>query len=163
MRLSNIIKMICGHKQNVLILDDDEDNVELMVNYLHKIRNVKIYKSYNPTDAENKLNMIDFSLIILDIQMPVMDGYELATRIKSGHYKMNKNTPVIFITGVYNSFLNKMKGYNIGSIDYIEKPISQKDFIKSVRKYLNSSDEKGDNDKFFLRERLNNMKKSLKL
>ena len=125
---------------------------------LKKIRGLKIYKSYDPLEAEKLIETIDFSLFLLDIQMNNMDGYELATKIKYGKYGKNIDTPIIFITAIYETNEDKMKGYNIGSIDYIIKPID-KSIRKKVKSYLNKKDK--NNTKFFSEERMNNIKNSM--
>jgi len=142
--------------QNILIVDDTVDNVTLLEGYIEKIKGVKIYKSYNPFDAEKLLKTIDFSLLLLDIQMNEMDGYELATKIKYGKYGRNNDTPIIFITAIYETNEDKLKGYNIGSIDYIIKPIDN-NIKNKVETYLNIS------EKSITIEKLNNIKKSINL
>lgn len=157
--LSKIINYIGIGVHNILVVDDVEENVELLENYLDTLRWVRVYKSYDGFGAEKLLKKIDFSLIILDIQMPKMDGYELATKIKSNKYNRNKLTEIIFVTGIYNSEIDKMKGYNIGSIDYILKPIEYDIFIEKVKNYISKMDD-GDN-KYFLNQRMDNIKKSI--
>lgn len=151
--LSNIFNT---KTHNILIVDDTVDNVTLLEGYIEKIKGVKIYKSYSPLDAEKLLETVDFSLLLLDIQMNDMDGYELATKIKYGKYGKNIDTPIVFITAIYETNEDKMKGYNIGSIDYIIKPIDN-DIKKKVETYLNS------NDKSITIEKLDNIKKSINI
>jgi DNA-binding response OmpR family regulator len=142
---------------NVLIVDDFLDNLDLIDNYLNQLNGVKIYKYTDPLESEKVLKTINFSLIILDIQMPNIDGFELATKIKYGYYNKNKETPIIFITGVYNNNFYKIKGYNIGSVDYILKPIDYDVFIKKVRNYLYKS------IKYVNNKRIENIKKSINI
>jgi len=141
---------------NILIVDDTVDNVTLLEGYIEKIKDVKIYKSYNPFGAEKLLKEIDFSLLLLDIQMNGMDGYELATKIKYGKYGKNIDTPIVFITAIYETNEDKIKGYNIGSIDYIIKPIDN-NIKKKVEDYLYSSKKIISNKKF------DNIKKSINM
>jgi DNA-binding response OmpR family regulator len=156
MNLIKRIKQKLIKKPNVLVVDDIESNVELIVSYLN-ILNIKSYKSMSSIESEKLLKTIDFSLIILDIQMPYIDGYELATNIKYGKYNRNEKTPIMFVTGIYNSDIDKMKGYNIGSIDYILKPIDYDSFLYKVKKYVKKD------DKELMIDRFNNIKKSIEL
>jgi len=147
--------------KNILIVDDTEDNVSLLEGYLKEIKGIKIYKSYDPIKAEDILRDVDFSLLLLDIQMNNMDGYELATKIKYNKYGKNSDTPIIFITAIYNNDKDKMKGYNIGSIDYIIKPINN-DIVNKVKYYLNITNKKNSKEQFLL-QRMNNIKNSISI
>lgn len=154
------MKNILGfNKKKVMVLDDIEYNVELISNYLDDINCIKTYKMYNPLNAEKFLKKIKFDLLIFDIQMPEIDGYELVMRIKNDENNINKNTPIIFITGIYDSDLDKMKGFNIGSIDYIIKPIEYKSFMYKVKKYLKI----GNNDNLFFDVKRYNIKNTIDL
>ena len=158
MKISNIFNKLIN---NILIVDDNEDNVSLLEGYLSDIKGIRIYKSYNPLDAEELLKTIDFSLLLLDIQMNDMDGYELATRIKYNNYGKNSNTPIVFITAIYDNDIDKMRGYNIGSIDYIIKPITI-DIVKKIRNYLDITNKKNSNKNFVI-QRMDNINKSIKM
>jgi len=157
----NILSKLFPKNHNILIVDDIEDNVSLLESYLEKINGLKIYKSYNPLDAIETIKTVDFSLLLLDIQMTNIDGYELATKIKYGEYGRNINTPIIFVTAIYSTNKDKMKGYNIGSIDYIVKPID-KSIIEKVKKYLQHSNDVKSNN-FYISQRIDNIKKSINI
>ena len=73
----NFKRLFYQNDYKILVVDDVEENVELIENYLNTITGVDVYKSYSSLGAEKELRRVDFSLIILDIQMPYMDGYEL--------------------------------------------------------------------------------------
>lgn len=152
-----ISKINLKKKYNVLIVDDVVDNVELLDNYLDKSY-IKVYKHYNPLESVKDLSTIDFSLLVLDIQMPNLNGYDLALNIKTGKYgDLNKDKPIIFITGIYGDNESKMKGYNIGSIDYILKPVDYENFETKVDFYLDNINDKN----ILLEERMKNIKKSI--
>src|SRR3569833_2090512 len=72
-------------------------------------------------DALRKLLEQEFALILLDISMPEMDGLETARMIRQ-HPRFER-TPIIFVTGVHISEMDRLKGYRIGAIDYISVPI----------------------------------------
>jgi len=144
-------------KYNILIVDDIKENVDLIESYLKEKKEIKIYKSYDPLKSETILKKVNFSLILLDIQMPNLNGYELATKIKNGEYIKNKLVPIVFITGIYDNINDKMKGYNIGSIDYILKPINI-DIINKIEKYIHIK-----TNKQLLKQRIFNIKKSINI
>ncbi|MFX9069692.1 response regulator, partial [Acinetobacter baumannii] len=64
----------------------------------------------------------EFALILLDVNMPEMDGFEVAALLCEE--SRTKNTPIIFVTAAYADDLNRIKGYTFGAVDYIAKPIN---------------------------------------
>jgi len=76
---------------------------------------------------------LDISLIILDIQMPGMDGFETAKYLKNN--PKTKNIPVIFLTAAFKKEEFQQKGFEIGAIDYLTKPIEDQQFINKINLY----------------------------
>jgi len=107
-------------QQTVLIVDDARENI----NYLAEILKTN-FKIRVATNGEKALE-IAFSdnppdLILLDIVMPDIDGYQVCKRLKSSF--LTKNIPVIFITGKINEE-DEIYGFSLGAVDYIKKPFS---------------------------------------
>lgn len=102
----------------VMIVDDNPMNVELLEEILSKL-NLQISSYLKPKEACQSMLHEKFDLFLLDIMMPEMSGFELAKKIKETPH--NKNTPIIFISALSDSH-NKIKGYDLGSYAYIEKP-----------------------------------------
>lgn len=102
----------------VMIVDDNPMNVELLEEILSKF-NLKISSFLKPKEACQAMLHEKFDLFLLDVMMPEMSGFELAKKIKDS--TENQNTPIIFISALSDTH-NKMKGYNLGSFAYIEKP-----------------------------------------
>lgn len=102
----------------VMIVDDNPMNVELLEEILSKL-NLQIFSFLKPQEACQVMLHEKFDLFLLDIMMPDMSGFELAKKIKETPH--NKNTPMIFISALSDSH-NKIKGYDLGSCAYIEKP-----------------------------------------
>lgn len=75
-----------------------------------------------------------FALILLDVNMPDMDGFEVATLL--GETEQLRDTPVIFVTAAYADDLNRLKGYRSGAVDYIAKPINDVILRSKVRVFL---------------------------
>lgn len=105
-------------ESKVMIVDDNSMNVELLEEILSKC-NLKISSYSKPKEACQAILHEKFDLFLLDVMMPEMSGFELAKKIKDS--AQNKNTPIIFISALSDTH-NKMKGYNLGSFAYIEKP-----------------------------------------
>ncbi len=108
--------------RTILIADDEADIVELLEYNLQ-------HEGYNVLSAPNGLIALEMAqkhqpdLVILDVMMPEMTGYEVATSMKS-HTK-TKNIPFIFLTA-RSEEENEIKGLNLGADDYIHKPIKPK-------------------------------------
>lgn len=102
----------------VMIVDDNLMNIELLEEVLSKF-NLNISTFLKPKEACKAMINEKFDLFLLDVMMPEMSGFELAKKIKDTQH--NQNTPIIFISALSDSH-NKIKGYNLGSFAYIEKP-----------------------------------------
>lgn len=89
----------------------------------------------NGREAMQLLRTRGFSLIILDIQMPIMDGFEVMQRIKD---ELKLDTPVIMVTAMGDEE-DIIKGYDLGATDYILKPFSDVQLIARVKSLLKSS------------------------
>lgn len=109
-------------KIKILLVDDREDNLLSMELVLEKDG----YLFSKATSGKDALKILlkdqDFSLILLDVKMPIMDGYETAGII----YQREKlrNIPIIFITGQDYEDASVFKGYQSGAVDYIRKPVN---------------------------------------
>ncbi len=115
----------------ILIVDDEESICEILK------YNLEI-EGYNVTVASSaeealKLNIPSFSLIILDIMMKEMNGYEFAQRLKSN--PKTEFTPIIFCSAL-SSEDSRIKGLNIGGDDYIVKPFRIREVLARIRSLL---------------------------
>src|ERR1700728_1803683 len=82
---------------------------------------MRTVRSSSGNEALQQLLKQDFAAILLDVNMPDMDGFEVARLIR-GHPRLER-TPIIFVTGFEVSALDQLKGYEVGAIDYISVPI----------------------------------------
>jgi CheY-like chemotaxis protein len=80
-----------------------------------------LIEAHSGTEALKLLMTHDFAVILLDVNMPVMDGYETASMIHQ--HPRFENTPIIFVTAVNISELDRMRGYRAGAFDYVTVPI----------------------------------------
>ena len=104
-------------KNTVLVVDDQEINVEILCSMLEDTYNV--HSAYNGQEALEILDKTDVDLVFLDLQMPVMDGFETLEHIKMD--QRFRNLPVIFLTSETDSF-SEARGLTLGAVDYIRKP-----------------------------------------
>jgi len=119
-------------KATILVVDDTPDNLVLMSNLLKERYKVKIA---NGGEKALKIAMSDSppDLILLDIMMPSMDGYEVCQRLK--HVPRTMNIPVIFLTAK-SAEEDEKKGLELGAVDYITKPISPPIVMARVKNHL---------------------------
>lgn len=110
-------------KQKILIVDDTPANLVTMEELLDDI-GADIVKASNGNDAVKQALNNDFDLILMDVQMPGMDGFESVNYIRKE--EKNKHIPIIFQSAIYTDEIYKIKGIESGAIDFITKPISEK-------------------------------------
>ena len=106
---------------NILVVDDEPKNLTV----LETILDDPSYRLIRATSADQALLALmekEFALLILDIQMPVMTGFELAQMIKGR--KKTAQVPIIFLTAYYNEDQHMIDGYSSGAVDYLLKPIN---------------------------------------
>lgn len=105
----------------ILIVDDRWENLQALEAVLKSPEYHLIFAN-SGAEALKCLLKDDFAVILLDVQMPGMDGFETAKLIRAR--KKNEDTPIIFITAIYNSNENIAQGYSLGAIDYLFKPFN---------------------------------------
>jgi hypothetical protein len=106
----------------ILLVDDREDNL-LSIEAILEADGYQFFKAYSGSQAlKILLNEFDFAMILMDVKMPILNGFETATLI----YERDKlkRIPIIFITANNYGDENLFKGYRAGGIDYIFKPIN---------------------------------------
>lgn len=135
-------------KPRILLVDDSPENIDILVEIL---AGYHCLVATNGTDAlktvhsENKPD-----LILLDINMPAMDGYQVIQNLKSG--TRTKNIPVIFLTS-NTEMEDEAKGLKLGAVDYITKPINPQIVLARVKNHLELK---------FAREKLEQQNEELK-
>ncbi len=112
---------------NILVVDDERHSLVAMRELLSgPDRNVLAVGSGK--EALRQILETDFALILLDILMPVMDGFETATLIRK--LERSRHTPIIFLTAALEDAQSVFRGYEVGAVDYILKPLNP-DILKS--------------------------------
>jgi signal transduction histidine kinase/HPt (histidine-containing phosphotransfer) domain-containing protein len=107
-------------KANILVVDDEPNNLVAMERLLSgPDRNV--VPAGSGKEALRRILRTDFALVLLDIRMPDMDGFETATHIRN--LKRSRHTPIIFLTAAYEDMQSMFRGYEVGAVDYIVKPV----------------------------------------
>jgi len=106
---------------DILVVDDVSANLVAMEAALEPLAR-RIVTVHSGRDALAKLLHEDFSLILLDVQMPDMDGFETAALIRSRD--RNRHTPIVFVTAHDRNDAAMLRGYTLGAVDFLFKPIN---------------------------------------
>jgi len=122
-------------KPVLLIIDDNHLNVETLTDYLEPY--YQIHGVLTGPDALSLANECQPDLILLDIMMPFMDGFEICRRFKAN--PKLKDIPVIFITGKGDE-ADIAEGLNIGAVDYVTKPFHMSEIQTRIEYHLNYQD-----------------------
>ncbi|KAF0152465.1 MAG: response regulator receiver [Ignavibacteria bacterium] len=120
-------------KRRILIIEDNEQNM-YMLTYLLEINNFHVIQSFNGIDGTALAEKFALDAILLDIQLPEMDGYSIARELRKN--PKLKNTPIIAVTS-YAMLGDKEKALEAGATGYIEKPIDPDTFISQLESFLN--------------------------
>lgn len=117
----------------VLIVDDKPANLLLLEHHL-KCLNLEIIKAESGAEALKHSEKNDFAVIILDVQMPGMDGFELASKLRASAH--TRYVPVIFVTAMGRNDMFEYKGYESGAVDYLLKPVDAEILRSKVRIFM---------------------------
>ena len=110
-----------GGPINILIVDDEPKNLTVLETVLDD-PGYRLVRAESADQALLALVSEEFALLILDIQMPGMTGFELAQLIKER--KKIAQVPIIFLTAYYNEDQHALEGYSAGAVDYLHKPVN---------------------------------------
>ena len=126
-------KMTDQDKPKILMVDDKPENLVALERLL-KGMELDLYKANNGNEALALTLHHDFALALLDIQMPEMDGYELAELLRQED--KTANLPFIFLSAIYTDYINVFKGYEKGAFSYITKPFEPEQLLSKIRFFI---------------------------
>lgn len=116
----------------ILIVDDNPNNLKLLFDFL-KESGFKVLVAKDGESAIEKLQEVSPNIILLDVMMPGIDGFETCYRLKAS--VATKDIPVIFMTALTDR-VDKVKGLSMGAVDYITKPFQQEEVLARVQLHL---------------------------
>ncbi len=125
-------KRLKQQKRTILIVDDSPTNLGVLTDYL-KGFGFKILISRDGETALKRVEMVNPDIILLDIMMPGMDGFEVCSRLKANH--IGKDIPVIFMSSLSDAN-SKMQASAVGGVDYVTKPFYAEDILTRIRTHL---------------------------
>lgn len=124
--------MLTANQSVILIVDDQPTNLKMLFSFLQD-SGFKVLVAKSGKSALDKLKNILPDLILLDVMMPGIDGFETCQRLKES--PETKDIPVIFITALSES-IDKVQGLRFGAIDYITKPFQQEEVLARIENQL---------------------------
>jgi len=116
----------------ILVVDDDQRNVRLMESIL-RTQGYEIIKAYNGEEAQQQVDAAVPDLILLDVMMPKMSGFELCEKLKGRHE--TRLLPIVMVTAL-NALEDKVQALEIGADDFLSKPINKVELLAKVRAIL---------------------------
>jgi signal transduction histidine kinase len=118
---------------SVLIVDDKQNSLFALERILQPLE-VHLIKASSGDEALRAALNNDFALAILDVQMPGMDGYELADLLRSD--SATRDVPIIFLSAAHSTAPDVFRGYASGAVDFITKPFNPEILLSKVRVFL---------------------------
>ena len=120
-------------KINILIVDDRPENLLALENLLESPE-LNIIKATSGNEALGRMLEYDFALVLLDVQMPEMDGFETAELMRGS--AKTRHVPIIFVTAISKEEKHIFKGYDAGAVDYLFKPLDPHVLKSKVNVFL---------------------------
>ncbi len=122
-----------AQKVNILIVDDHPENL-LALEAVLTSPNYNLISAHSGKEALKCMLQHDFAVILLDVQMPGLNGFDTAKLIKAR--EKTKNIPIIFITAISQEMEHVHQGYSVGAIDYIFKPFQPETLKKKIEQFV---------------------------
>ncbi|PWT76436.1 MAG: hypothetical protein C5B46_01185 [Proteobacteria bacterium] len=116
----------------ILIVDDTPSNLEVLVDLL-SAHDFAVSVAEDGESALEQVAYIKPDLILLDVLMPILDGYATCERLKA--QPATRDIPVVFMTGLTDT-VNKVKGFGLGAVDYVTKPFQHEEVIARITAHL---------------------------
>ncbi|MEM1395713.1 MAG: response regulator, partial [Cyanobacteria bacterium P01_H01_bin.150] len=126
---------ILSQKMHILLVDDNPTNLKVLFEAIGGYG----WKALMATDGESAIEQAEYAkpdLILLDVMMPGIDGFETCRRLKAN--PTTENIPIIFMTALSET-TDKVRGLEIGAVDYITKPFQQEEVIARLKLHLKLS------------------------
>lgn len=116
----------------IMIVDDDPSNVRLLEEFLRPL-NFEVIKAFNGEEALSLIHKVDMDLVLLDVIMPLMDGYEVCRRLKGS--EATRLIPVIMITGL-DDMKSKIRAIEAGADDFLNKPLDRMELLTRTKSLI---------------------------
>jgi two-component system alkaline phosphatase synthesis response regulator PhoP len=125
----------------VLVVDDNPQNLELLQAYMEELPNVQTLTATNGLEALEQVARHNPDLVLLDIMMPRMSGFEVCKKLKES--EATKDIPVVMVTAL-NELADIERGVECGTDDFLTKPVNRLELLTRVRSLLRVRHLKGE-------------------
>ncbi len=127
------MQLTLSNEQRILLVDDRRANLVALESLLEDL-DVQLLSATSGVEALSLLLKYDISLVLLDVQMPDMDGYEVAELMRSR--KRTRTIPIVFVTAINHEETHVFKGYESGGVEFLSKPIEPFILTSKVKVFL---------------------------
>ncbi|MES1164689.1 MAG: response regulator [Verrucomicrobiota bacterium] len=118
----------------ILLVDDDDDNRFAVVEAIRRLTNHAVDEDRDGPSALRRLQTDDYDLVLLDVQMPGMDGFEVCRRLRAD--QRTRRLPVLFLTATQYQIESRLKGLELGADDFIVQPVSNHELVARIKAAL---------------------------
>jgi len=118
---------------SILIVDDNPNNLFTLSSLLSPLKYLEVTQAQSGAEALAFALEKEFHLVLLDIQMPEMDGFEVARHLKMA--ERTRDIPIIFVTAVFTSQSFVEQGYAVRAVDYLTKPLDENLLLNRIKHY----------------------------
>ena len=125
-------RMVTTEKSTILVVDDNVTNLNILLDYLNEL-SYKVLIAANGEQALQQLQHIHPDVILLDVMMPGIDGFETCLRLKAN--SETRDIPVIFMTALTDT-VDKVRGFAVGGVDYITKPFQHEEVLARLKAHV---------------------------
>ena len=122
-------------KKKILVVDD-EPNILKLVSFILTSKDYEVIGASSGAECISKAKSEKPDMIVLDVMMPKMDGFETASRLKSD--AATRSIPILMLSSKAQ-FEDKMKGIDSGAMDYITKPFEKDELLQKIKEFLEES------------------------
>ena len=122
-----------SEKFNILIVDDRPENLLTLENILDS-PDLHVVKAHSGNEALGLMVEQNFALVLLDVQMPVMDGFEVAELMRNN--EQTRHIPIIFVTAISTERKHIFQGYDAGAVDYLYKPLDLEILKSKIHSFI---------------------------
>lgn len=121
-----------------ILVVDDQESLNESISEVLKLKGYEVDSVYNGEDAIDYIGMIDYDVVVLDVMMPYVDGFEVVKRVRKGGF----NKPILFLSAKQHVD-DRIKALRLGGDDYLVKPFSMDELLVRIQVLLRRYDKQG--------------------
>lgn len=132
LQFATIVMHMTKPKKRILVVDDEPAWLKIL-SYILRRRGYEVREEITATDALKSLKEFQPDLIVSDVRMPDMNGFDFLDHVK--HSRKNSATPFVFITAI-DDYESRKAASSLGATDYLTKPFNEEDVVGILSKYI---------------------------